>query len=156
MNGNEVAWLCQGCGKGNRKNRPANASTSQTLEKYVLAIPGAYKNSQGNPPSLIIEYATPVAAASGFLVDVDQNEIWTAIPLNAAGKPLTAAQGCTDWAVHAPPRPKDGWNGQAKQFDVSCDDQEIYAVKIEGDKKINIIGFAFDRFSPASKICSCP
>ena len=117
-------------------NTPA---PEQNIGNVFLSDNGAV----GAPPApLLITYSVPVAAASGFILDIDHDEAWDVQALNIssqvvaqvhlqAGAPLTGDGIATPWSFVRPSA-----------------DLGFIRVLFTGDKKASV-GLAFDNFSPA-------
>jgi hypothetical protein len=94
-----------------------------------------------NPPSpLIVDYVSPVAHASGELLDIDQNEQWTVQAFDTAGVQLGV--------VVLNPGSPGGGNGHAAPWRFDLGSPLIRRVRISytGTTPGNI-GLAFDNFN---------
>lgn len=95
----------------------------------------------GAPPSmLIIDYLTPVAAASGVILDIDGTEEWTIEALDGDGNVLTTV-------VLGPNNNLDG-SAALWTFDEGMPIIEQITMQYSGIQ--TIVGLAFDNFSPSS------
>lgn len=95
----------------------------------------------GPPPStLLIDYLEPVAAASGVILDIDGTEEWTLEAFDGAGNVLATVVLGQDGTL-------DG-SATLWAFDEGVAVIEQISLRYTGIQ--NIVGLAFDNFSPSS------
>lgn len=92
------------------------------------------------PPTLLIDYLQPVAAASGVILDIDGTEEWTLEAFDGAGNLLATV-------VLGPNNNLDG-SATLWTFDEGALVIEQITLRYTGIQ--NIVGLAFDNFSPSS------
>lgn len=114
----------------------------------IFLTDNGYFAPNGATPHLIVEYATPVAAASAVLIDVDAAEKWVIEAKNASGVTIdTKTVGPFNNLKH---------NGRGVGFSFSHATADIYSLRFTGTKGgQNNFGLGFDNFS-ASGVCSYP
>lgn len=97
----------------------------------------------GPPSALIVDYLTPVSAASGILLDIDGSEEWTVTAFDSALTPL-------DSLVLPPNNVLDG-SASFWSFDLGS--PVIVRIRLEYTGAQNAgVGLAFDNFSPSSAV----
>lgn len=136
--GDVAAFVCQtaGCPFTNNGTRDAD------LGSWMLTT-GAMNQASN---VLVVEYAHPVGAASGVIVDVDRDESWVIDALDASGA-VVASQ-----TVSASGYQGADYDGRGMRFQVQAAGDVIVSLKIHGSAAGAAFGLAFDRFSP-SRIC---
>lgn len=145
---NPSGWTCNssspGCGNGSVSSR-----TNVLLDNTSRTIVGQLFLMQLNQnANLIITYSDPVSEASGYIIDIDNTEIFTVTPINAAGVKLTGSA----WSYQAGVDDFT-YNGRAMKWTVERPSNDIQKLEVNARKAAtNTIGVAFDQFSP-SKIC---
>lgn len=96
------------------------------------------------PPPMIVTYATPVAAASGVLLDIDWDEQWT----------ITAHDGTSNEIGRVTlfdGDPGTG-NGIVSPWVFDLAETNIYFIRFSVTDVSGSTGLAFDNFSPASSL----
>jgi hypothetical protein len=99
------------------------------------------------PAPFVITYATPVASASGFILDVDHYEAWDLYARNSQTQVVASVH-----LEHGTPGTGDG---VATPFSFSRPTAEIKSIRIVFTGNTNEqpkVGLAFDSFSPASPL----
>jgi len=98
---------------------------------------------------LVISYATPVKAASGYIIDVDGREFFEISAFDANGNVIA-----TDNSIDGRPHPKYWRDGQASLFKLESPDRTRSIVKIElkGRRPDGGAPISFDKLSPTD-IC---
>ncbi len=127
-------------GRGGRADLPA---PGQDVGQFFLA-----DSIKGRPLPFIITYVTPVAAASGVIIDLDRKESWRIQARDSSGrivreKTMVAGVDSAGNATAAP------WAIQVNQ-------PVIASIRLEYDGKNDRVGFAFDNFSPATTFPEIP
>ncbi len=95
---------------------------------------------EGIPQALIISYDSPVAAASGVIIDIDGDEAWDVEARNSSGVVIdTVSLSSGD---------PDTGDGIATPWSFSHPFADIDSLRIVYVGEQNIVGLAFDNFSP--------
>jgi hypothetical protein len=94
----------------------------------------------GPPSPLLIDYLTPVAAASGVILDIDGTEEWTIEALDGGGTVLATV-------VLAP---NNGLDGSATLWTFDEAEPVIEQIRMSYSGIQTIVGLAFDNFSPSA------
>jgi hypothetical protein len=121
-------------------------NTDQNCGTYFLAdASGIVTNALTNSMNLIISYSTPVANASGVVLDIDSGqggyEAWQILAYNSTNLIDSVT------LLHTTPNAGDGL---ATQWSFTHSSPDITSVRIEYvGQRTTDIGFAFDNFSPA-------
>ncbi|HAB19044.1 MAG TPA: hypothetical protein PLX89_02340 [Verrucomicrobiota bacterium] len=97
------------------------------------------------PAPLVVTYAQPVAAASGFIIDIDSDESWRVEARDAAGHVLAQVEL------------KDGdhqtGDGIASPWSFALPAADIQSIRIVfTGRPDDLVGLAFDNFSPAESL----
>jgi hypothetical protein len=101
----------------------------------------------GAPPSpLLIDYSSPVSAASGIILDIDGTEEWTIEALDSTGGLLSSL-------ILGPNNTLDG-SATVWSFDLGS--AAIERIRFQYTGAQNVVGLAFDNFSPSSAVVPIP
>lgn len=97
------------------------------------------------PPPLIISYAQPVAAASAFILDIDQREAWDVYAYNSATQALAV--------VHLEHDTRYTGDGIATPWSFRRPTADIASIRVvfAGNTNDNV-GLAFDSFSTSTPL----
>jgi len=97
----------------------------------------------GAPPlALLIDYSSPVSAASGIILDIDGTEEWTIEALDDSGGLLSSL-------ILGPNNTLDG---SATVWSFNLGSSAIKRIRFEYTGDQNVVGLAFDNFSPSSAV----
>ena len=142
------------------------AFINQELNSYDIESPG-YEGGMGNyflrfginnltrfpGPTLIIDYATPVSAASGQIWDIDAApgnvdgfESWTIMARDGGGnviETINSPNGVEYTEL-------DSLDGKPWIWSFNRTSSDIHSIAIRFTGTANLVGLAFDNFSPAS------
>jgi hypothetical protein len=119
------------------------AAAGETTGRFFLT-----DTSSGQPPNLIIDYTTPVSAASGVIIDVDHEDAWK-IEARDINTNVIANLVAT-----LTPNVLNSGDGVATPWSVSTNLPVIYSIRVRFTGTSPRPGLAFDNFSPTNALPS--
>jgi hypothetical protein len=125
-----------------RDTGPGDTPLGQSNGSFFLTDDGVVGPA---PPPLLITYVTPTKAAYGEILDIDGDEGWTVEALDASDAGVATVvldagtQGTGD--------------GVVTPFTFTRPTADIRAIRVRYTGASNVVGLAFDNFSP---VCGSP
>jgi len=135
--------------KGQLNGGNDTPAPGQNIGNYFLTRKGLIK-----PPPLIIEYTTPVNAASGYLIDIDGSN--TTTDSEEFTVEIRDNNGRVLQSVFLDRNSPGTGDGMATPFSFTRPTNDIYSIRIVCGGTRPGFGIAFDNFSPSSPISSGP
>ena len=101
----------------------------------------------GPPAPLIVTYSTPVAAASGVLLDIDGNEAWQIQARDSSAVVIDTVNL----------NPNNELDGSATSWSFNRVNSDIFSIRlVYSGTQTAFVGLAFDNFSPSTAISDLP
>jgi len=145
------AWICAKCPGNKARNRLWDESQYLLAGSWTLTLPDATHNA--NPKPLLVTYEFPVSEVTGYVADIDDEEVWTITALGPNNVPFSDSV----WTKTSPKGYGPGtWNGEMVPFKITRPRAEIHALVIDGAKGRKFFGFGFDAFSAGDSFCAAP
>jgi hypothetical protein len=102
--------------------------------------------ASGQPRNFIIEYTSPVSAASGAIIDIDHKDAWAIEPRDINDLVLS------NYVVNLDTNSVNSGDGIATPWSISAPTPMIYSIRIRYTGSTSQPGLAFDNFSPTNAL----